>query len=108
MWGRGGRERSKMEEELIQIMNISSFQQLAHQMEISVDTVCSLWQSRFITISSAVTVAGHKDLSVLVGPEPIEINQNAGNSVSLTAIDQVLKGDFVRVLRLHHIKDFIL
>lgn len=31
-----------MEEELIQIMNVPSFQQLAHQMEISVDTACSI------------------------------------------------------------------
>lgn len=97
-----------MEEELIQIMNVSSFQQLAHQMGISVDTVCSHSKSCIINISSIVIVTCHKDLSVLVGPEPIQINQNAGNSVSLTAIDQVLKGDFVRVLRLHHIKDFIL
>lgn len=61
-------------EELIQIMNISSFQQLARQIEISVDAVCSHSTSRIISISSAVVIARHKDLSVLVGPEPIQVN----------------------------------
>lgn len=66
-----------MEEELIQIMNVSnssSFQQLAHQIEISMDTPCSHSKSRIIDISSVVIVTGHKDLSVLVGPEPIQVN----------------------------------
>lgn len=63
-----------MEEELIQIMKVSSFQQLAHQIEISVHTVCYRSKSRIINISSVVIIACHKDLSVLVRPEPIQIN----------------------------------
>lgn len=63
-----------MEEELTQIMNVSSFQQLAHQNEISMDTVCSHLKSRIINISSVVIIACHKDLSVLIRPEPIQIN----------------------------------
>lgn len=63
-----------MEDELIEIMNVSTFQQLAHQIEISMDTVCSHSKSRIINISSVVIITCHKDLSVLVGPEPIQIN----------------------------------
>lgn len=64
-----------MEEALIRIMNVSSFQQLVRQIEIS------LWiqsapvqKSRIINISSVVIITCHKDLSVLVCPEPIQIN----------------------------------
>lgn len=63
-----------MEEGLIPIMNVSSFQQLAHQIEISMDTGSSHSKSRIINISSVVIIACHKDLSVLVRPEAVQIN----------------------------------
>lgn len=65
-----------MEEALIQIMNVSSFQQLmnASVSDISMDTVYSCPKSRIINVSSAVIITCHKDLSVLVRPEAIQIN----------------------------------
>lgn len=65
-----------MEEASIQVMDVSSFQQLmnASVRDISMDTVYSCSKSRIINVSSAVIITCHKDLSILVRPEPIQIN----------------------------------
>lgn len=58
--------------------------------------------------AAAITVVGHQHFSVLIGPEAIEVNQDADHCVALTAVYQVLQCDLVGVFRLHHVKDLIL
>lgn len=57
---------------------------------------------------AAVTVVGDQHFSVLIGPETVEVNQDADHCVALTAVHQVLQCDLEGVFRLHHVKDLIL
>ncbi len=50
----------------------------------------------------------HKDLPVLVAPEPVQIRQDAHHRVALTAADEILQGDSQRIRRLHHVKYLVL
>ena len=56
----------------------------------------------------AVVVIGDQHFSVLIGPEAVEVDQDAGDRVALATVDQVLQGDLVRVFRFHHVEDLIL
>lgn len=58
--------------------------------------------------AAAVTVVGDQHFSVLIGPETVEVNQDADHCVALTAVHQVLQCDLEGVFRLHHVKDLIL
>lgn len=57
---------------------------------------------------AAVVVVGDQHFSVLVGPEAVEVDEDAGDRVSLATVDQILECDLVRVFRLYHVKDLIL
>lgn len=57
---------------------------------------------------AAVVVVGNQHFSVLVGPEAVEVNQDAGDGVALATVHQVLESDLIGVFRLHHVKDLIL
>lgn len=61
-----------------------------------------------VSCAAAVVVVGNQHFSVLIGPEAIEVNQDAGDGITLATVNQVLEGDLIGVFRLHHVKDLIL
>lgn len=58
--------------------------------------------------SVVVAVVGDQHFSILVGPEAVEVDEDAGDGVALATVYQVLEGDLVGVFGLHHVKDLIL
>lgn len=70
----------------------------------------SLKHSGVVKVScvAAIVVVGYKHFSVLIGPEAVEVNQDAGDGVTLATVNQVLKSDLIGVFRFHHVKDLIL
>lgn len=61
-----------------------------------------------VTCIAAVVVVGDQHFSVLVGPEAVEVDQDAGDGIALATVYQVLESDLIGVFRLHHVKDLIL
>lgn len=61
-----------------------------------------------VSCVGAVVVVGNQHFSVLVCPETVKVNQDAGNSVALATVHQVLEGDLIGVFGLHHVEDLIL
>lgn len=72
------------------------------------------WESSSVVVevdcaaAAAVVVVGNQHLSVFVSPEAVEVDQDAGDDVTLTAVDKILQSDLVGVFGLHHVKDLIL
>lgn len=58
--------------------------------------------------AATIVVVGNQHLSVLVGPEAVEVNQDTGDSITLATIHQILKRDLIGVFGLHHVEYFIL
>lgn len=67
-----------------------------------------LSRSRVIHVGRAALVAGDQHLSVLVGPEAVEVDEDAGDRLALTAVHQILQRELVRVSGLHHVEDLVL
>lgn len=61
-----------------------------------------------VSCVAAVAVAGHQHFSVLIAPEAVEVNQDAGDGIALATVHQVLEGNLEGVFRLHHVKYLIL
>lgn len=61
-----------------------------------------------VRCAAAVAVVGNQHLSVLVGPEAVEVDQDAGDGISLATVYQVLESDLIGVFGLHHVEDLIL
>lgn len=61
-----------------------------------------------VSCVAAVVVIGDQHFSVLIGPEAVEVNQDAGDGIALATVNQVLESDLVGVFRLHHVKYLIL
>lgn len=61
-----------------------------------------------VQVSRAALLGGYQNLSVLVGPEAIEVNEYAADRVALTAVHQILQRDLIRVSGLHHVEDLVL
>lgn len=69
-----------------------------------------IYSSRVIKAShvAVVVVISNQHFPVLIHPEAVEVDQDAGDSITLATVHQILQCDLIGVFWLHHVKDLIL
>lgn len=87
----------------------SGFSHCTHFSKFNV-FVLAFWSSGVVKVScvAAVVVVSDQHFSVLIGPEAVEVDQDASDGVALATVHQILQRDLIGVFRLHHVEDLIL